>query len=429
MLVLLAGCSFGSVTSEEAIEESKEAMEDIESVEIKYKEKETDYTDSGIFQIDFKNDISRYDFEELEIAIYKEDDKVLIEEPSGDVAEMEEATFNQDFAHRVDFLVDPFDTLEDFDEDFIDHFEVEKNKDKDELILTYVGDEEDEEISNDFGKGYIGFSLYGTEFNDHMDLIEEAIEINEVSFEMILDDSNYTIKQMKWNMKYEENDEKMNLKHQYSLSKYDDIKDIEALEKTTTSTSSPGNSDDVDPNEAASYLDALIQATIFQDADGFVDASPESMSKEDSEEEGKVQRDFFREIYIENTKGNMDGTGVTDEQVEALADAFINALGETAYEIVDAEETGDGAVLVTVSVQGLDDTKIYADTDDILYELIESGEVTEDNFIDKNMDILTGMYEDADILDAVEVQVNVFKEGDNYLVPSQDEYLIGGFVQ
>ena len=429
MLVLLAGCSFGSVTSEEAIEESKEAMEDIESVEIKYKEKETDYTDSGIFQIDFKNDISRYDFEELEIAIYKEDDKVLIEEPSGDVAEMEEATFNQDFAHRVDFLVDPFDTLEDFDEDFIDHFEVEKNKDKDELILTYVGDEEDEEISNDFGKGYIGFSLYGTEFNDHMELIEEAIEINEVSFEMILDDSNYTIKQMKWNMKYEENDEKMNLKHQYSLSKYDDIEDIEALEETTTSTSSPGNSDDVDPNEAASYLDALIQATIFQDADGFVDATPESMSKEDSEEEGKVQRDFFREIYIENTKGNMDGTGVTDEQVEALADAFINALGETAYEIVDAEETGDGAVLVTVSVQGLDDTKIYADTDDILYELIESGEVTEDNFIDKNMDILTGMYEDADILDAVEVQVNVFKEGDNYLVPSQDEYLIGGFVQ
>ena len=428
-MVLLAGCSFGSVTSEEAIEESKEAMEDIESVEIKYKEKETDYTDSGIFQIDFKNDISRYDFEELEIAIYKEDDKVLIEEPSGDVAEMEEATFNQDFAHRVDFLVDPFDTLEDFDEDFIDHFEVEKNKDKDELILTYVGDEEDEEISNDFGKGYIGFSLYGTEFNDHMDLIEEAIEINEVSFEMILDDSNYTIKQMKWNMKYEENDEKMNLKHQYSLSKYDDIEDIEALEETTTSTSSPGNSDDVDPNEAASYLDALIQATIFQDADGFVDAAPESMSKEDSEEEGEVQRDFFREIYIENTKGNMDGTGVTDEQVEALADAFINALGETAYEIVDAEETGDGAVLVTVSVQGLDDTKIYADTDDILYELIESGEVTEDNFIDKNMDILTGMYEDADILDAVEVQVNVFKEGDNYLVPSQDEYLIGGFVQ
>src|SRR5690625_714382 len=181
---------------------------------------------------------SDLDFEELEIAIYKEDDKVLIEEPTGDVAEMEEETFNQDFAHRVDFLVDPFDTLEAFDEDFIDHLEIEKNKDKDELILTYVGDEEDEEISNDFGKGYIGFSLYGTEFKDQMDLIDEAIEINDVSFEMILDDSNYTIKQMKWNMKYEENDEKMNLKHQYSLSKYDDIEDIEALEETTTSTRS-----------------------------------------------------------------------------------------------------------------------------------------------------------------------------------------------
>src|SRR5690625_5430442 len=64
---------------------------------------------------------SDLDFEELEIAIYKEDDKVLIEEPSGDVAEMEEATFNQDFAHRVDFLVDPFDTLEDFDERSEEH--------------------------------------------------------------------------------------------------------------------------------------------------------------------------------------------------------------------------------------------------------------------------------------------------------------------
>src|SRR5690625_2259408 len=158
------------------------------------------------------------------------------------------------------------------------------------------------------------------------------MDISEVSFEMTLNEADYTIKQMKWDMDYKEDDEEMTLKHQYSFGKYDDIDEIKALEEDTSSTGASGQNDDnnnslfslrsdddVDPDEAASYLDALIQATVFQDVDGFVSAAPESMSKEDSQEEAEVQRDFFKEIYIENTRANMEGTGVTDEQIETLA--------------------------------------------------------------------------------------------------------------
>lgn len=442
MIVLLAGCSFGSVTSEEAIEKSQEAMKEIESLEIKYKEKETDYSDKGTFQINLKDDISHYEFEEMDIIIYLEDDKSLLEDPTGVVTDIGADPIIEELGHRVDFLVEPFDTLEEFDEDFINHLEVEKNKDKDELILTYVVDEEDEEASHDFAKGYLAFALYGPDFKDSMDIIDEDMDISEVSFEMTLNDADYTIKQMKWDMDYKENDEEMTLKHQYSFGKYDEIGEIKALEEDTSSTGASeqndGNNnslfsltsdDGVDPDEAASYLDALIQATVFQDVDGFVSVAPESMSKEDSQEEAEVQRDFFKEIYIENTRANMEGTGVTDEQIETLADDFLNALGKTNYEVIDAEPIEDNTVVVTVSIEGLDDAKVYADTDDELMTLIESGDVTEENIIDKNMEILSEQYENVDILDAVEVQVHVVKEGDNYIVLSQDEFLIGGFVQ
>ena len=442
LIVLLAGCN-NTISPEETLTDAEEAIGEVESLEIKFTEKEDHLTESGLLQVNEKDNIQRYEFEELELTIYREDDDMLVEDPDGFVGELDDELLVEEMDGLVGFLTDPYDLLQEFDEDFTDHIEVEQNDDE-ELVLTYVGDdEEDSDVDEDFAMRYLAFTTFGEEYEDVLEELEEDVEITSASFEMTFDEETKLLKKMKINIKYDEDDDKLKLQHQYTYGKYDEMDDIEALEADEVEDGSEssglfddlgdgddnGANGDVDLDEAGAYVDALIQATIFQDADGFVDAAPQSMSKDSSQEEGELQRDFFKEIYIENTKANMEGTGVTDDEIDDLADAFLGALGKTNYEVVDVEESGADSATVTVSVEGINDSKVYADTDVKLDELIEAEEVTEDNFIEKNMEILTGMYDDVEILDAVEVEVSVVKDGDNYLVPLQDEFLIGGFVQ
>lgn len=442
-IVLLAGCGFGSVSPEDTVEKAEKAMDEVESVEIKFKEKQENYTDNGLFKLNLKDDIERYEFENMSMTVYHKDDEILVEDISGEVEQWDDFSYLQNVNDRVEFLTEPFDLLEDFDADFVDHLEVEKNKDKDDIVLTYVGDEEDKDVEQTFAISYIGFYKYGSHYEPMLDAMEKDTKINDVVFEMTLDEEDYLVKSLKVELKYEENDEELKLQHQYTYKRYDDVGKIKALKadgakkESQDSESSGlldkfgfGDSDgDVDLDEASAYVDALIQATVFQDAEGFVENAPASMSDDASKDEAELQRDFFKESYTENTKANMEGTGVTDEQIDTLTDAFLKALGKTKYEIIAAESGGDGTAIVTVSIEGIDDAKVYADTDDKLVEMIDAEKVTEDNFIEKNMEVLSSMYEKIETLDAVEVEVTVMKEGNNYMVPIQDEFLLGGFVQ
>src|SRR5699024_1435408 len=93
-------------------------------------------------------------------------------------------------------------------------------------------------------------------------------------------------------------------------NKVDGIEQLEAssseeeMEDDPTSDDTSGGSDeelDADTKEemekeAGEYVDALIQATIFQDQDGFVDAAPSSMSDEEKESAAKTQQEMFKEI-------------------------------------------------------------------------------------------------------------------------------------
>src|SRR5699024_2669687 len=101
--------------------------------------------------------------------------------------------------------------------------------------------------------------------------------------------------------------------HRYN--KYDAIDDIVKMDvEENVVDSDDSNATDVSDQdrsdlekEASEYVDALILATVFQDADGFIEKAPDSMSDEDKKSEAEMQADFFKEIYIENTKNNLAG--------------------------------------------------------------------------------------------------------------------------
>lgn len=107
--------------------------------------------------------------------------------------------------------------------------------------------------------------------------------------------------------------------------------------------------------------------------------------------------------------------------ITGLAGIF-KALSTTKYEIVNTEAISNEDIIVPVSIQGIDDEKACADTEDQQYNSFMEEDIVEDEIISKNMEILIQNYHDVDsFLDAVEVNVDVIRDRDgSYLVMLQE---------
>src|SRR5699024_5499337 len=110
--------------------------------------------------------------------------------------------------------------------------------------------------------------------------------------------------------------------------------------------------------------------TIFQDEKEFIKRAPDSMGEEAKESEAKLQKEGFKEIYIENTKANMQGLDIKEEEFEELADSFIQGLSNTSYEIKGVEEQGSEAVVI-VEVGGIDEAKMHEEIQQTMLEELD----------------------------------------------------------
>lgn len=433
IMLILVGC--GSITAEDAFEESENAMKEIESVKISFSEKKDGSKDKGKIKVDMDNDLALYELgNDIEIILREND--YITRDPDGNFHFQEEIDQSDDMKRYIEFMTNPYQVLEQLDDGIKDKFTAEKEDE--EITLSFDGDEDE---SHDFATRLLLY-LSSDDGEVTEDDVEDFMEfdLEEVKVEIVIDESNYLLKKVNYSIDLEEDGDDYSIHNKYTYDDYDKNmkidKLVEEVEKEEAEQAKAREEEEkvfgeanIDEDEASAYLDALIQATVFQDEEGFIKAAPESMSEEDSQSEAEVQRAFFKQAYIENTQTNMEDFGVTDEEIESLADAFIDALGKTDYEVVGAEEINDHEVIVTVSVEGINETKIYQETDDELRQLIDDGKLEEEDFAEKNMEVLIDMYEEVEILDPVEVEVSVLKEADHYLVPLQDEFLLGGFVQ
>src|SRR5699024_431050 len=99
-------------------------------------------------------------------------------------------------------------------------------------------------------------------------------------------------------------------------------------------------------DDAADYLEALIEATVFQDEEKFVDKVPDTYPEDSKESDAEMQKEFFKETYIQNTLGNLAGTDVSEEDVEELADAFLHALSQTKYEVIEKDALDEDNIVL-----------------------------------------------------------------------------------
>ena len=442
---MLGGCAsaLDSMLTEsspsEVLRKAEEAHSELTGVEVSFVEDYKEVTDTGSVIIDIAGNESFITLEEENISIYINDDDTLVEYSSGEVESWGDSGVFAEVENMVEIEKNPLTYFKNIDNDIFDKFDMEK--DKNQYILTYTGSEKDAEY---LGKAITFNQLTGfDDFDETIDLLDMEVELFDLK--LFINSASFLVEKIEQQLtyKFKDDPDATDTKVVHEFKNYNDIGEIVRLEATTADGEGLNKKDDASTNnlkdedkelyakEAAEYVDALIQATVFQDADEFIKKAPKSMSEEDKKAEAEVQRDFFKEIYIQNTKDNMEGTGVTDDEINGLAEAFLKALSTTKYEIVDSEAISDEDFVVTVSIQGIDDAQVYKDTEDQLYKVFKKEDISEDEIISKNMEILIQNYESVDsLLDAVEVKVDVTKEGEgSYLVMMQDQFLVGGFVQ
>lgn len=444
-IFLLGGCASAldsmltKSSPSEVLRKAEEAHSELTGVEVSFVENYKDFTDTGSMVIDIAGNESYITLDEDNLSIYINDDDTLVEYSSGEVESWGDSGVFAEVEDMVALEKNPLTYYKDIDNDIYDKFDLEKEKNQ--YILTYTGSKDDAEH---LGKAITFYQLTGLDdFDETIDLLD--MEVKEFDLKLVINSASFLVEKIEQQLTYKFEDDpedtEVNVVHEFD--KYDDIGEIVRLEATVADGEGLNKKDNGDTKdlkdedkelyekEAAEYVDALIQATVFQDADKFIKKAPKSMSEEDKKSEAEVQRDFFKEIYIQNTKDNMEGTGVTDKEISDLADAFLKALSTTKYEIVDSEAISDEDFVVTVSIQGIDDSKVYQDTEDQLYDVVMKEDFSEDEIFSKNMELLIKNYKGVDsLLDPVEVKVDVTKKGEgSYLVVMQDQFLVGGFVQ
>src|SRR5699024_9116779 len=140
------------------------------------------------------------------------------------------------------------------------------------------------------------------------------ISIDSFSLDMVVDQDTHRLVEVKHALDYEVDGENTSSDgyQQLSFKNHNDVAAIDVPEATETedwngpddSDSSENSLDEEDENDeeleeveddAADYLEALIEATVFQDEEKFVDKVPDTYPEDSKESDAEMQKEFFKE--------------------------------------------------------------------------------------------------------------------------------------
>nr|WP_277717661.1 hypothetical protein [Priestia megaterium]WEZ31677.1 hypothetical protein P5650_19400 [Priestia megaterium] len=203
-----------------------------------------------------------------------------------------------------------------------------------------------------------------------------------------------------------------------------------AAASTDSSTETPNKEKQAAyAKEAGQYVDALIQATVYQNTDQFVAKHPNQQDKKQVKEKGEFQKSSFVEFFETNFKGALSSlsSNITDEQLNEVSSAFLKALSSTKYTIKDAAYSDeDDAYVVQVEIQGFNDASVLAEVMTPLAEKYQAGELSNEQLVNELIDGVAKRYrEPVELLPAKTVPVHVVRNGEqDYEVLMQDEYLL-----
>ncbi|GAE30256.1 DUF6612 family protein [Halalkalibacter hemicellulosilyticus] len=435
-VLLLAACS-NNTSVEEVFAWGIEAHETVESMQLETEGTTESIDIQWLAQMNVDEGVYSLLYDEY-LEVYKDDELVVGVIDDEELDEYSIGFLIEKVINEYEYVLKRFDH---YVEDVNEAFELEVEEEH--YILTYNGDDEQqqqlaEQLVNDSMKILVG---------EDVEIISVDVEQLEFTFTIDKETNLIATFEQKVSLDVQFNDEWF-LEDRFlydehlttTYTQYNEMNEIERpvqaeatvaeVEDDAISIDLSAKEIEVIEEEAATYVDALIQATVFQNADGFGEIVAGSRSDDDKQADGEFQRDSFVEFYRQNTKRNM-GDHVSDELIDELADSYMNALSQTDYEVIDAQLIDDEQIIVTLSITGLFDSLIMYEIEHELTEAIELGDENVDNWLEYQVELMIDAYNGPFVEgQTTEATVHVLRDSDGaYHVLMQDEYLLGGFVQ
>ncbi|MFT7828998.1 DUF6612 family protein [Priestia megaterium] len=439
--LLLSAC--GMPSSEELTGDVKEAQEKVKNVQVKVTGKEegsSDYQVNGVQEFDFKNKAgyvnTKMNGEELKMYHDGAETLAVAGEENTKVQGEEKKYVTALINNAMELQQNPIRYYQKYDKNLPNEFDVTE-KDK-EYVLTFNGDKDKKQkiVAGD-AKTYYKITNQGSD--TAVDL--EQIKGKDFSFVVTIDKETKQIKKVVKNQSYSvkvdgktENSTSKQT-YTYTYNRLDNVTKPKVEAKasaasTDSSTETPSKEKQAAyAKEAGQYVDALIQATVYQNTDQFAAKHPNQQDKKQVKEKGEFQKSSFVEFFETNFKGALSSlsSNITDEQLNEVSSAFLKALSSTKYTIKDAAYSDeDDAYVVQVEIQGFNDASVLAEVMTPLAEKYQAGELSNEQLVNELIDGVAKRYrEPVELLPAKTVPVHVVRNGEkDYEVLMQDEYLL-----
>ncbi|WP_054950776.1 DUF6612 family protein [Numidum massiliense] len=434
-------------STEEVFEQVIAAHEAIDSVQIDFTDEdrtEDDSKETGIEQYDFKKDIASAHYNESKRTTYQ-DKKGVVVVQDGKVAKLD--PFARDvFSVMLDNSKQKHKNwlayYQSFDSDIWKQFDVQE--DDEAYILTYSGDSDHRQ------------KLLEATIDDHYTKISKKrgekvkysdVTIKQFDMKITVDKESFLIKRIEQEQKYSITNDNGKASFDnvvtYDYSHYNDVKAINkpSEDKKSAKDKKSAQKEKGKPlskkesktyeQEATDYLEAMIQATVYQNVDGYVENIPGSQSKKEKREDGEAEKLLFVEFYKQNLQNSLQQSGekIEDKQLDAVADAFLNALSQTKYKIVDAKAKSADEIIVRLDIEGFNDTAINEEIFPPLAQQYEDGKISTEEFTKKLFNALIEKYKgDIALEKPATTEVTVLRNNDGSYTVIQDQYLMV-FVQ
>lgn len=424
-----------NLSSEDILEKVMKTQDERSSFTVDFREDDQHSKENGIILSDIEADKYMISYNHIDEDYYLTKDDFIVDDDFIAISLSRYDEVAETYESLIQKITFPLHYFQEEDDDFISYFHVEE--DEDTYVLTF---DDQGEYNDRLRDTLINIDLF--ELEEEGKAIDVAnVQLKVKDFSIVTDVETDLLKTFEFNITLvsDEFPEDKKFYGKYEFSDYDSIDPIELpstdedlgslmdFEKDEAEESIKDEDIETVEKEAKAYVDALIQATIYQDVDQFIERAPGSMSDEDKTSEGEIQQTMFKEILQENLALNLGQIGISDEQIEKLTKGYIESIATAEYEMIGAKVDGD-EIIVTLEISGINESAIYDEAELKALENIDEN-MTEEEFANEFIDQLIKSFANIDSLeDPVEKEVTVIQMSGSYHVLLQDEYIIGGFA-
>lgn len=410
-----------SVSSEEIIENITEAYDTIETVETEVNKSFNDDAITELGIIDFVNDKSRLRLIEDRSIIYGDKGDFRLENDNGKVFEVDvddQLIFRHDY---LPYYQKPLTFLNVVSDELIDEFTMKDEEDSYTFTYSKEAAQDETKVKE------LYFWLIVGETNP------DSYHIDLQSFDLTftVDKETYYVQEMMFLFHFttDNTDETVTFEFEVAYKNHNEQVKINIPEITDD----PLTEENIATLEAEAqdYLDAFIQATVYQNEALFIERAPNSMDEVDKEEEALHWKEAFHEMYTQFIMDSFHFPVEYKGEVEEVTNAFMNALQVTEYEMVESTYIGDDLFAVTLLVNGIDEDAIFDLITDTVFNEYVADNLTDEQYYDETIKELTNYFNQIDEpLEQVENTTIIEWLGDGeYLVILDDEYFLFAFAQ